>query len=123
MRRITMAALAISLAGCSSLDSLNPFGSVDGTYSLALINGSRLPYTFDNGLTLISDDLTIYQDGTYTDYSRYANSASRTEQGYYTERNGSIVFQPSNGGSYQGSVNGRVLTEIVGGYEQRFEKQ
>jgi hypothetical protein len=123
MRRIVMAALAFTLAGCSTLDSIGPSGSVEGTYSLALINGSRLPYTFSTGLTLVSDDLTLYRDGTYSDYSRYATGSSRTEEGYYTSTNGSLVFQPSIGGSYQGSINGRVLTQIVGGYEQRFEKQ
>ena len=122
MRRIAMAALAISLAGCSSLDSLGPSGSVEGSYSLVLINGTRLPYTFSNGLTVVSDQLTLYDDGTYSDYSRYAGGTSRTEEGYYTSRNGSLLFEPYRGGSFQGSVVGRVLTQIVGGYEQRFEK-
>ena len=123
MRRIALAALAISLAGCSTLDSLGPSGSVEGTYSLALLNGSRLPYTFSSGVTLVSDDLTLDRDGSFTDYSRYANGSSRTEYGYYSSTNGSLVFQPNSGGSYQGSISGRILTEIVGGYEQRFEKQ
>jgi hypothetical protein len=123
MRRIAMAALAITLAGCSSLDSVGPSGSVEGTYSLALINGSRLPYTFSNGVTLVSDELTLYRDGTYEDYSQYASGSSRSEEGYYTSINGSLVFEPYSGGSYQGAITGRVLTQIVGGYEQRFEKQ
>ena len=124
MRRIAMAALAISLAGCSTLDSIGPSGSVEGNYSLVLINGSRLPYTFSNGLTLLSDDLTLYDDGTYSDYSRYAGSPSRTVEGYYTSRNGSLVFEPFDGGApYQGSIVGRVLTQFAGGYEQRFEKE
>ena len=118
-----MAALALSLAGCSTLDSLGPSGSVEGTYSLVLINGSRLPYTFSNGVTLVSDVLTLYADGSYSDYSQYATGAPRTEQGFYTENNGSLVFDPDNGSTYQGSITGRVLTQIVGGYEQRFEKQ
>jgi hypothetical protein len=123
MRRIAMAALAISLAGCSTLDSLGPSGSVEGTYSLVLLNGSRLPYTFSNGVTLVSDVLTLYGDGTYSDYSQYTSGAPRTEQGYYTENNGSLFFEPYSGSTYQGSITGRVLTEIVGGFEQRFEKQ
>lgn len=123
MRRIVMAAFAITLAGCSTLDSLGPSGSVEGTYSLALLNGSRLPYTFSNGVTLVGDDLTLYRDGTYTDYSRYASGSSRTEDGYFSSTNGSLMFQPTTGSAYQGSITGRVLTQIVGGYEQRFEKQ
>jgi hypothetical protein len=123
MRRIAIAALAITLAGCSTSDSLGPSGSVEGTYSLALLNGSRLPFTFSNGLTLVSDDLTLYPDGSYSDFSQYSTGATRTENGFYSENNGSLLFQPNAGGSYQGSINGRVLTQIVGGYEQRFEKQ
>ena len=92
-------------------------------HSLVLINGSRLPYTFSNGVTLVSDVLTLYADGSYSDYSQYAVGAPRTEQGFYTENNGSLVFDPDAGSTYQGSISGRVLTEIVGGYEQRFEKQ
>lgn len=122
MRRIAMAALALTLAGCS-LDTLGPSGSVEGTYSLVLLNGSRLPFTFSNGVTLVSDDLTLYRDGTYSDYSRYATGSPRTEQGYYSENNGSLLFEPYSGSSYQGAISGRVLTQIVGGYEQRFEKQ
>ena len=71
MRRIVLVALAVIMAGCSSLDATSPSGSVDGTYSLTRINGQTLPYTFSNGLTLLSDDLTLFRDGTYTDVSRY----------------------------------------------------
>ena len=123
MRRIAMAALAISLAGCSTLDSVGPSGRVEGTYSLVLINGSRLPYTFSNGVTLVSDELELYDDGTYEDYSQYADGSSRIEEGYYSSRNGSLLFEPFSGRTpFQGSIVGRVLTQIVGGYEQRFEK-
>jgi hypothetical protein len=123
MRRIAMAALALTLAGCSTLDSLGPSSSLEGSYSLVLINGSQLPYTFSNGVTLVSDVLTLYNDGSYSDYSQYATGPSRTEQGTFTENNGSLVFEPYAGTTYQGSISGRVLTEIVGGYEQRFQKQ
>src|SRR5881628_2014772 len=124
MRRIAvLAALAVTLAGCSTSDSVGPSGSIEGTYSLVLINGSRLPFSFSTGVTLVSDDLTLYSDGSYSDYSQYSSGSTRTENGVYSENNGSIVFQPNAGGAYQGSISGRVLTEIVGGYEQRFEKQ
>jgi hypothetical protein len=97
---------------------------VEGTYSLTRLNGQLLPYTFSNGLTLISDDLTLYRDGTYMDVSRYSTGNSRTEQGYYTNNNGSLFFQPNSSGlTYQGSVSGTVLTEIVSGYTQTFERR
>ncbi|MEO8562435.1 MAG: hypothetical protein ABI601_10195 [bacterium] len=124
MRRIALVALAVLMVGCSSLDATSPFGSVDGTYSLTRLNGQTLPYTFSNGLTLLSDDLTLYRDGTYMDISRYSTGNSRTEQGYYTNNGGSLYFQPnSSGAAYQGSVSGTVLTEIVSGYTQTFERR
>jgi hypothetical protein len=67
--------------------------------------------------------LTLFNDGTYEDYSRYADGGSRIEEGYYSSRNGSLLFEPFSGRTpFQGSIVGRVLTQIVGGYEQRFER-
>jgi hypothetical protein len=126
MRRFALAALALSMttiAGCSSLDATSPRGSVEGTYSLVRLNGQQLPYTFSSGLTLSSDDLTLYGDGTFTDVSRYTSGSTRTQQGYYTDTNGSLYFEPDTGSPYQGSVSGTVLTEIVNGYTQTFERR
>lgn len=127
MRRIALAALALSMttmAACSSLDATSPNGSIEGTYSLVRLNGQVLPYTFSSGLTLVSDDLTLYRDGTYADVSRYSTGSSRTEQGYYTNTNGSLYFEPNTSGSpYQGSISGNVLTEIISGYTQTFERR
>jgi hypothetical protein len=124
MRRIALVALAVTMAGCSSLDSTSPRGSVEGTYSLMRLNGELLPYTFSNGLTLISDDLTLYRDGTYVDVSRYSTGNSLSSQGFFTNINGSLSFQPTpTGQPYQGSVSGTVLTEIVNGFTQTFERR
>ena len=123
MRRIAMLALAITMAGCST-DSTGPFGSVSGTYMLERINGDRLPYTFSNGVTLISDELTLFRDGTYEDVSRYASGSPRVERGYYEDDDGAIFLQPEfSNEEYQGSVNGRVLTLFVNGYTQTFERR
>jgi hypothetical protein len=126
MRRIALAALAMSMttmAGCSSLDATSPRGSVEGTYSLVRLNGQVLPYTFSSGLTLTSDDLTLYRDGTFMDVSRYSSGSTHTQQGYYTDTNGSLYFEPTSGSPYQGSVSGTVLTEIVSGFTQTFERR
>ena len=124
MRRIAFFALtAASLSACS-IDSLGPSGSVAGTYSLRRINGSTLPYTFSSGSRLISDDLTLYQDGTFVDVSRYDSGTTSTDQGLYTSQNGSLSFESSESGlTYQGSVTDDVLTEEVNGYMQVFERQ
>ena len=124
MRRIAFFALtAASLSACS-LDSVGPSGSVTGTYTLRRINGSTLPYTFTSGQRLISDDLTLYRDGTFTDVSRYDSGETTTDEGFYTSSNGALDFESSETGlRYQGSVTNNVLTEVVNGYTQVFEKQ
>ena len=121
MRRLAMFALATTLAACS-VDSTGPNGSVAGTYTLRTINGSTLPYTFSGGLRLISDDLTLYGDGTYRDVSRYDTGSDRVEQGNFTSYNGALTFESEFGDVYQGSVSGDVLTQIVNGYTQVFER-
>ena len=124
MRRIAFYALtAASLSACT-MDTLGPSGSVAGTYSLRRINGSTLPYTFSSSSRLISDDLTLYQDGTFADVSRYDSGATSTDQGFYTSDNGSLTFESSESGlTYQGSVTDDVLTEVVNGYTQVFQRQ
>ena len=124
MRRIAFFALtAASLCACS-LDSVGPSGSVTGTYTLRRINGSTLPYTFTSGQRLISDDLTLYRDGTFIDVSRYDTGETTTDEGFYTNDNGSLNFESSETGLvYQGSITDDVLTEVVNGFTQVFERQ
>lgn len=124
MRRIAFFALtAASLSACS-MDSLGPSGNVAGTYSLRRINGATLPYTFNSGVRLVSDDLTLYNDGTYVDVSRYDSGSTSTDEGFYTNDNGSLSFESSESAvRYEGSVTNDVLTEVVNGYTQVFERQ
>ena len=122
MRRLVMFALASTLAACS-LDSTGPNGSVAGNYSLRTINGQSLPYTFSGGLRLMSDDLTLLSDGTYQDVSRYDDGTSFVDEGDYTSYNGAVTFYSSTTGeTYQGSVSGDVLTQILNNYTQVFER-
>jgi hypothetical protein len=122
MRRLVMFALAGTLAACS-LDSTGPNGSVAGNYSLRTIDGQRLPYTFSGGLRLMSDDLTLMSDGTYQDVSRYDDGTSFVDEGDYTSYNGAITFySATTGETYQGSVSGDVLTQIINNYTQVFER-
>jgi hypothetical protein len=124
MRRIAFFALAAASLSACSMDSLGPSGSVAGTYSLRRINGATLPYTFSGGSRLISDDLTLYNDGTFLDTSRYDTGETSTDQGVYTSDNGALNFESSESGlTYQGSITNDVLTEVVNGYTQVFERQ
>ena len=122
MRRLLMFALASTLAACS-LDSTGPNGSVAGNYSLRTINGQSLPYTFSGGLRLMSDDLTLMSDGTYQDVSRYDDGTSFVDEGDYESYNGAITFYSSTTrDTFQGSVSGDVLTQVLNNYTQVFER-
>jgi hypothetical protein len=123
MRRLVLFALAgtLALAACST-DSTGPNGSVAGTYSLQRINGQTLPYTFSSGLRLTSDQLTMNRDGTYEDVSRYSDGSSFVDDGDYTNYNGAITFYSTTGQTYQGSVSGDVLTQVLNGYTQVFQR-
>ena len=121
MRRLVMFALAGTLAACN-LDSTGPNGSVEGNYQLRTINGQQLPYTFSSGLRLIEDDLTLFSDGTYEDVSRYSDGSTDVDEGDYTDYNGAITFYSTTGFVYQGSVSRDVLTTVLNGFTQVFER-
>ena len=122
MRRLAPLLLAVGMAACAN-DATAPSTSVEGTYSLQRINGTTLPYTFSNGLQLAGDQLVLNTDGTFTDIARYSDGRSSTEVGYYTSLNGSITFNDqTSGSSYQGSLSGTVLTEIVNGFTETYQK-
>ena len=123
MRRLVLFAMAstLALAACTA-DSTGPNGSVAGNYSLQRINGQTLPYTFSSGLRLTSDQLTMNRDGTYEDVSRYSDGSSFVDDGDYTSYNGAITFYSTTGQTYQGSVSGDVLTQVLNGYTQVFQR-
>lgn len=121
MRRLVMLALAGTLAACST-DSTGPNGSVTGTYTLRTIDGQPLPYTFSSGLRLTSDQITLRTDGSYEDVSRYSDGTSFVDDGDYTSYNGAVTFYSTSGDTYQGSISGNVLTQILNGYTQVFQR-
>ena len=121
MRRLVMLALAGTLAACST-DSTGPNGSVTGTYTLRTIDGQPLPYTFSSGLRLTSDQITLRTDGSYEDISRYSDGSSFVDDGHYTSYNGAVTFYSTTGQTYQGSISGNVLTQILNGYTQVFQR-
>ena len=93
-----------------------------GSYTLRTINGQSLPYTFSSGLRLTSDELVLYRDGTYEDISRYSDGTSFVDDGDYTSYNGALTFYSTTGDVYQGSVSRDVLTMVLNGYTQVFER-
>lgn len=111
MRRFALLLAVVALAACNN-DSTSPNGSVVGTYSLRTVNGNSLPYTFSSGYVLISDQLTLNSNGTYTDIATYSDGSSSPEQGYWSINNNLISFNEQSGtANYTGSLSGNVLTE------------
>ncbi len=118
-----LAAATVSLSACN-VDLTNIGGSVDGRYSLRTINGYSLPYTFNNGLTVSSETLTLNSDGTFTDVARYTDGRVANYYGYYTERNGSVQFtDQSSNNTYQGSLSSGTLTQYLNGFTQTYRRQ
>jgi hypothetical protein len=122
MHKIASLVLALGLAACAT-DATSPSTTVEGSYNLRTINGTTLPYTFSNGLQLMNEQLVLNTDGSFSDASQYSNGRTNVDSGYWTNLNGSITFTDITAGiTYQGSLSGTVLTEIVSGYTQTFQK-
>lgn len=122
MRKLCALVLALGLAACAN-DATAPSTSVEGTYNLRTVNGTTLPYTFSNGLQLVNEQLVLNTDGSFTDQSQYSNGQTSRDTGYWTSVNGSITFNDVTAGfSYSGSLSGTVLTDLVSGYTQTFQK-
>ena len=90
MRRIVMLLAVIALAACN--DATSPNGSAVGSYSLRTINGNSLPYTFSDGSVLVSDQLVLSSDGSYTDQANFSNGQPFIEQGFWSINNNLITF-------------------------------
>jgi hypothetical protein len=115
MRRLALLAAVIALAACNN-DSTSPNGQVTGTYSLRTVNGNALPYTFSDGSVLVSDRLSLNNDGTYFDVATFSNASNATEQGLWSINNNLINFNDQTDAfSYSGSLSGSVLTETFPG--------
>src|SRR6185437_7405997 len=95
MRRIALLAALFALAACNN-DSTSPTVSLTGNYSLRSVNGISLPVSFNDGSTLTSDVLTLFNDGTFTDNAQFSDGTVEVEQGFYSANNGSINFQDLN---------------------------
>jgi len=115
MRRLALLAAVIALAACNN-DSTSPNGQITGTYSLRTVNGNPLPYTFSDGSVLVSDRLSLNNDGTYIDVATFSNAGSATEQGLWSINNNLITFNDQTDAfNYSGSLSGSVLTETFPG--------
>jgi hypothetical protein len=113
MRYLIAMLAAASLATACANDATSPSVSIAGTWNLRTLNGSPLPYAVASNASIMSEQLMLNTDGTYTDVARYDDGNSFTEYGYYTISNNAITFDDQTDQiTYRASVSGNVLTEI-----------
>jgi hypothetical protein len=121
MKRLAIAALAIGLAACNS-DSTGPSVSVSGSYTLKTVNGANLPFTFNDGSTMVADNLNLATDGSYSEVEHDLDGRIFNGFGFYTNNNGSIHFvDQTDQITFDGSLSGSVLTVISGSLTEVFQ--
>ena len=127
MKILSIALLAIGLAACS--DNNNsvtlPLQTVPGDYNLITINGSALPFTFSDGVTLNTDVLSLRDDGTFSETMVLADGRTFVDTGVYTVNNNSLTITDETAGfTYSASLTGTVLTAIFpNGLTEVFHKK
>lgn len=110
-------------AACSNNDAVSPNGSIVGTYNLRTLNGQPLPYSINSRTALVGEQLSLNNDGTYTDVASYSDGSNFNEVGYYLVNNNAITFQDQTDNlTYQGSISGDVLTEISGSFTSVYQR-
>jgi hypothetical protein len=94
MRRVVLIGLLSALGACS-LDSTGPSHSYFGTWHLRTLNGQALPYDDGTGLVIVSQEITIEKNGSFS------SDASSTFQGQQVGR------------SYSGSCALKTATQLI----------
>jgi len=136
MKRFAALLFALAIVNCGGSDSsVGPNASVGGTWNLRSINGTPLPANFvDQGttLTITSSTLTMSgsTSGAYNEVIAYRAvsggqtvTGTQTEVGTWSANGGSITFNDqTDRTTYQGSVSGNTLTEIVNGFTQVYSR-
>lgn len=136
LRVAGFACLALLIGACGESDSTSPNQvTVTGTWTMQTFNGTKLPYAISSGdttVTITNDVLAIQSNGSYSDMTSFTatiagntQSASSTEVGTWTASGGTVTFddQTDGGVTYQGSVTGNTLTEMVNGTTQVYQRE
>jgi hypothetical protein len=125
MRRITIAitVFAVTLSACNDSNPVGPTAAVAGQYSLRAINGTPLPVTFSSGATLVSEVLTLNNDGTFSDDAQFSDGSVAVEQGFFVNNNGALDFTDRDTGeTFSASLSGTILTEFVRGLTEVYQR-
>jgi hypothetical protein len=108
------------LGACSDITNPNS-RSAAATYSLQTVNGFQLPFTFNDGSSVVSiqgDTYVVSDDGSYSEITNetvsdgfQTSNVSDTEFGTWSQRNSTITFRPTSStrgsfASYTGQLDG-----------------
>ena len=126
MKKLAIALVAATLMACSDNNNVTtPLLTVPGTFVLQTLNGQPLPFTFSDGVTLISDVLVLTDSGTFTETMKTADGQVFIDTGVYTVNGNALNFVDQTAGfSYGASLNGTKLTAVFpNGLTEVFQKQ
>ena len=114
-----MITVALGLSGCLGGETAPV--TVVGKYKLQAVNGLPLPFTFPNGISLKAETIELKDDGSFTDVAERSDGSVVNDIGTYTNYGGTVVlFDQTLGFVYQGQVEGKTMTVVVGNYSERF---
>jgi len=124
---VSIALLAFGLAACSdnSSNTVIPIQSIPGDYVLKTINGSPLPFTFSDSITLTSDILSLKDGGTFIETMTLADRRVVVDSGVYTTNNNFLTITDETAGfTYSASLSGTTLTAVFPtGLTEVFQKK
>jgi hypothetical protein len=110
---MSIALLAIGLAACSDNNNAVsiPLQTIPGDYVLQTLNGSPLPFTFQDGVTLNSDVLSLADGGTFSETMKLADGRTFVDTGVWTSSGNTLTITDETAGfTYSATLSGTVLT-------------
>ena len=128
-------AIAAALGACDR-GTTSPKGALNATFDLKSINGTSLPVDEALGasgttMRITSDILVLRDNGSYEDSTTYsfpnsgkAQFLTTLERGQYSVSGAKISFTAqTNGGRYEGTLDGTTLTQSVNGLTPVYERR
>jgi hypothetical protein len=132
---LTFAIASALITGCGSdgATTAPSQSSIAGTWNLATINGSPLPFVVQASnpkLEVLSDQLVVNANGTFTENGQLRVSQGGTVvnqavvgAGTYTLDGTAVSFQWSDGSTGTATVSGRTATVAEDGYSYVYKQQ
>ena len=124
---MSIALLAIGLAACSDNNNAVaiPLQTIPGDYVLQTLNGSPLPFTFSDGVTLNSDVLSLADGGTFSETMKLADGRTFVDTGVWTSSGNSLTITDETAGfTYSATLSGTVLNAVFpNGLTEVFHKK